>query len=84
MIMFDANVADIAIEPEGEGENVVVVAAVAHQERAIRFVSQQPLGGFARQWTPVPPVVLDLVNTGSEIRIDGSVPCRFNPLQAVL
>lgn len=30
MIMFDANVADIAIEPEGEGENVVVVAAVAH------------------------------------------------------
>ena len=55
--MFYSDVSDCAVELEGEGEDVVVVTAVADNEGPVRFVKEESLGSLPGNWTPVPSVL---------------------------
>jgi len=51
--VLDANVVDAGVRLERDGEQVVGVAAVAQQERAVRFVFEQLLGRVVSYRSPV-------------------------------
>lgn len=55
--MFDANVNDIAVQFEGQTEDVVLIRTIANDKRAFRFVLQQLLGLLAGDRAPVPAAV---------------------------
>lgn len=54
--MFDAHMSN-AIHLEGNTEYVVLIRAVADDERAKRFRLQQLLGHLTANWAPVPAIL---------------------------
>lgn len=57
LIMFNPDMSNEAIELEGEGEDVVVVRRIPHDEGPIGFVGQHLLCCFPADWTPIPPTL---------------------------
>lgn len=46
LIMFYPDMSNTAVEFKGEGEDVVVVTAVSHDERSVRLIGQYLLSSF--------------------------------------
>ena len=57
LVVFNPDVSDGSVELECERENVVVGAAVTHDEGPVRLLRQKLLGRLSGYWTPIPPVL---------------------------